>query len=113
MLSIVLLAIAVVVAVVAYRMSESFKRANGVTPWRIPSFVWALIGFLSLLLCAVLMFIAQRTTKPVVGGGAPSVAALGPGWHPDPSGRHQFRYWDGSRWTEQVSTQGVAGTDPV
>lgn len=35
------------------------------------------------------------------------------GWHPDPSGRHELRYWDGSAWTEHVSDGGVAGTDPV
>jgi hypothetical protein len=22
-----------------------------------------------------------------------------PGWQPDPSGQHQLRWWDGSRWT--------------
>jgi uncharacterized protein YxjI len=34
-------------------------------------------------------------------------------WHPDPTGRHQLRYWDGSTWTSHVSDNGVAGTDPV
>ena len=38
----------------------------------------------------------------------PSQAA---GWHPDPSGRHSLRYWDGSAWTPHVSTDGVAATD--
>ncbi|NNE73702.1 MAG: DUF2510 domain-containing protein [Acidimicrobiales bacterium] len=23
-------------------------------------------------------------------------------WHPDPYGRHQLRYWDGTTWTRQV-----------
>ena len=23
-------------------------------------------------------------------------------WHPDPSGRHERRYWDGLRWTQHV-----------
>ncbi len=32
-------------------------------------------------------------------------------WHPDPLGRHQYRYWDGGRWTEHVADQGVAGID--
>ncbi|HVE64280.1 MAG TPA: DUF2510 domain-containing protein [Mycobacteriales bacterium] len=26
------------------------------------------------------------------------------GWYPDPSGQHQRRFWDGSTWTEQVSS---------
>lgn len=35
------------------------------------------------------------------------------GWHPDPSGRHELRYWDGNGWTDSVSDQGTQGTDPV
>jgi uncharacterized protein YxjI len=34
-------------------------------------------------------------------------------WYPDPKGRHQLRYWDGTNWTEHVSTNGVTGTDPL
>jgi len=34
-------------------------------------------------------------------------------WHPDPTGRHQFRYWDGAAWTEHVANDGVTGTDPL
>ncbi len=35
------------------------------------------------------------------------------GWHPDPRGRHQQRYWDGSAWTDHVADAGVATIDPV
>jgi hypothetical protein len=34
------------------------------------------------------------------------------GWRPDPSRRHLYRYWDGTRWTEHVSDPGVVGYDP-
>ncbi|GAA4804368.1 AIM24 family protein [Nocardioides caeni] len=34
-------------------------------------------------------------------------------WHPDPTGRHEMRYWDGTRWTEHVSDAGVQSTSPV
>ena len=34
------------------------------------------------------------------------------GWHPDPTGRHQLRYWDGLRWTGHVSDVGAVGVDP-
>ncbi len=34
-----------------------------------------------------------------------------PGWHPDPTGRHQYREWNGSRWTEHVSDYGRASID--
>ncbi|MGB7449186.1 MAG: DUF4041 domain-containing protein [Ornithinimicrobium sp.] len=36
-----------------------------------------------------------------------------PAWHPDPVGRFQHRYWDGSRWTEHVSTGGSQTVDPM
>jgi hypothetical protein len=36
-----------------------------------------------------------------------------PGWHPDPTSRHQYRYWDGDRWTDDVADGGVASTDAL
>jgi uncharacterized RDD family membrane protein YckC len=36
-----------------------------------------------------------------------------PAWQPDPSGRHQYRWWDGERWTHHVADDGVATSDPV
>jgi uncharacterized RDD family membrane protein YckC len=33
-------------------------------------------------------------------------------WAPDPLGRHQYRYWDGSQWTEHVADDGRVGADP-
>ena len=35
-----------------------------------------------------------------------------PNWYPDPSGRHELRYWDGTAWTEHVSSNGRQGVDP-
>jgi hypothetical protein len=34
-----------------------------------------------------------------------------PGWHDDPLGRHQHRWWDGGRWTEDVADAGVPGKE--
>jgi type II secretory pathway pseudopilin PulG len=34
-----------------------------------------------------------------------------PAWQPDPTGRHEARFWDGYRWTEHISDRGVQGTD--
>lgn len=36
-----------------------------------------------------------------------------PEWLPDPTGRHQLRYWDGTRWSEHVSDRGVPSWDRV
>ncbi len=33
------------------------------------------------------------------------------GWHKDPSGRHELRFWDGDRWTEHVVDEGFPGLD--
>lgn len=49
------------------------------------------------------------TQQVVVGPNGQPV----PGWYPDPSGLHDFRYWDGVAWTEHVSRGGVAGLSPV
>jgi hypothetical protein len=35
-----------------------------------------------------------------------------PRWAADPTGRHQYRYWDGATWTDQVSDNGAVSTDP-
>jgi uncharacterized protein (AIM24 family) len=34
-------------------------------------------------------------------------------WHPDPTGRHELRYWDGTQWSEHVSDGGVHSTSPL
>lgn len=34
------------------------------------------------------------------------------GWHPDPTGRHQVRWWDGTRWTDWVGDHGQTSQDP-
>jgi uncharacterized protein YxjI len=35
-----------------------------------------------------------------------------PNWYPDPWGRHEHRYYDGTGWTEHVSSHGRAAVDP-
>lgn len=57
--------------------------------------------------------------RSVSGGGtvdspvatAPT-RATPPDWYPDPTGRHEHRYWDGAEWTEHVSDSGQASVDP-
>ena len=34
-------------------------------------------------------------------------------WYPDPMRRFDVRYWNGSEWTEHVSTQGQTAVDPL
>ncbi len=34
-----------------------------------------------------------------------------PNWYPDPSGKHEKRYWDGAKWTDRVMNGAVETTD--
>ena len=42
----------------------------------------------------------------------PKGAPIPANWYPDPSGRFDLRYWDGSQWTEHVSRAGQQFVDP-
>ena len=35
-----------------------------------------------------------------------------PDWYPDPYGRHEMRYFDGTQWTEHVTSHGKQSVDP-
>lgn len=52
----------------------------------------------------------QQTRESNTTNGIQSVPAA---WHPDPSGRHQYRFWDGHRWTDWIANDGVRGKDPL
>jgi Protein of unknown function (DUF2510) len=170
--------LAVFWAVLGYRLSESDRKRLGRTPWGLPSAVWAVFWFLSLLLGLVLYLIAhsgevRRAQQNHAGVGDPAAGPTSsmdirpsrsrtpsvaeqfpaypqpanvhveaappqvvaptdrptppdhglpgqpgepdmrtswphspPAWHPDPSGRFHFRWWDGYQWTSQVATDG-------
>lgn len=34
-------------------------------------------------------------------------------WYPDPTRRHELRYYDGTAWTAHVSDRGITGSDPL
>jgi hypothetical protein len=34
-------------------------------------------------------------------------------WFPDPTGRGERRYWDGTSWTDQISRRGINATDSI
>jgi Protein of unknown function (DUF2510) len=43
----------------------------------------------------------------------PGTRRIAPGWHPDPSGRHWWRWWDGVDWTSHVADGGPPSIDPL
>lgn len=63
--------------------------------------------------------VTEGTTGPNRFGVDPKTAAASAapitpaGWYPDPTGRHQHRYWDSAQWTSSVADGGVADQDPV
>jgi uncharacterized protein YxjI len=34
-------------------------------------------------------------------------------WYPDPGGKHEHRYWDGTQWTDNVADHGRQSVDPL
>jgi hypothetical protein len=79
-----------------------------------------LIGILALPVLIIVAIVlgarGRRTTKThTASGEMPTPIQLGPaaGWFPDPTGRHEQRYWDGATWTDAVVSNGQPGTDPL
>ena len=138
-----LIVLSCVFGLAGYQEARRFGRVYGRTPWGWEPLVWAVIMFLSFIIGLILIAIAERQgrhrpARPVpppavltyaAGGVAapgsaldtsarfgitPAVpAAPAAQWAADPSGRNQYRWWDGSVWTEHVVTNGVSGQDPV
>lgn len=160
------LVLAVVFAWLGYRMSVRHQAVRGVTPWRLPSAIWALICLIFQFIGIALEVLAELTTRPPlpsprspsgvsaasevpdyslpyarpgsippapvdragVGASAPAVGEAARvaqpesdapgrpplfGWYPDPSGRHQLRYFDGRHWADLVVDGKEHSTDPL
>ncbi len=72
---------AIAQAALGYYLSEADRRNLGRTPWGLPSPVWALIWFLSLLIAVILFVIAHRAEvrRSAVGAsGTPGKVTPGP-----------------------------------
>ena len=52
-------------------------------------------------------------TTAAFPAGPPQTSAPPFGWYPDPSSRHEQRYWDGTRWTDHVADGGQQSDDPL
>ena len=51
----------------------------------------------------------ESVPEPAMPPASPTSASAPqspPAWQPDPSGRFHYRWWDGTQWTSQVSTDG-------
>lgn len=71
--------------------------------------------FFFLLMAVVLVVVlsqSKRRAQPPVQS-APAAPTVAAGWLPDPTGRHQLRFWDGASWTSNVSDDGQQSQDSV
>ena len=75
------------------------------------------VGAPELIICCVPLFalstvavVIQRSNR---GKSGVDASAAPPAWHPDPSARHQLRYWNGTVWTASVSDDGVQSEDQI
>ena len=59
----------------------------------------------------VLDVAGSMATGPEAAGSA--APAYDPDWYPDPTGRHEVRYFDGTTWTEHVANNGLSALDPI
>lgn len=57
--------------------------------------------------------VSGDAAEPTAGTSDQPSAAASPAWYPDPTRRHQVRYWDGRIWTAYVADQGAQSTDPI
>lgn len=66
------LVFALVFSLLGYRMSVRHRVARGVTPWRLPSAVWALICLVLQFVGIALEILAELTTRPAMPATPPS-----------------------------------------
>jgi hypothetical protein len=132
--TVLVVVLAVLFGVVCYVRTTNFRRRLGRNPWGIHPNVWMIIGFFLGLIGVCLAFLACATTRvgPAFGSGGPPQSNFGPGangwahplsapqpagppagWYPDPSGRHQYRFFSGYDWTADVVDNGVHASEPL
>ena len=55
----------------------------------------------------------QESPAPTSPGPEPEQTPAEAKWAADPTGRHQWRYWDGKAWTDYVGDDGRETRDPM
>ena len=123
-----------VFGVLSFMRTNAYKQQTGSSPWHIHPIVWgvasvfvAIFGtLLSIIACSTRARTASGPSRFGAGtdyvqgpdlGGSPGTAMPEPralaAWLPDPTGRHELRYFDGSAWTEHVANGGSISDDRI
>lgn len=81
-------------------------------------FSWLGVGVAVAYLVGVRPKVAVAQQSPMLVSPPPPTPRPGPAtvrrpadWLPDPTRRHELRWWDGTSWTEHVSDAGEPGRD--
>jgi hypothetical protein len=79
---------------------------------------WAAVGCALTVVAAALAIvvvraITERQEHARMAQTTQLPAAAAPGWYPDPTGRFDHRYWNGSAWTLHASRAGESVIDPL
>ena len=69
-------------------------------------------GGIDLMALPALACVFEVVVANYAGDRSQSVDSPSAGWFADPRARFESRYWDGQRWTADVSNQGILTKDP-
>lgn len=75
-----------------------------------PAWIGFVLGFVFTCAGLVAVLIMKGANAPMQGVPPPHPNSQ---WLTDPTGRHQYRLWDGQRWSSHVSDGGRSGFDPM
>jgi hypothetical protein len=119
--------------VLSFARTNAYKQRTGRSPWHIHPVVWGVASVFVAVFGTLLSIIACHPYRSRASAGPPAhevaaysarsglgatrrvasatPAAPAPAWLPDPTGKHELRYFDGSGWTEHVSSAGTISVD--
>ncbi len=70
-------------------------------------------GLAAIGTAGLLVIFSGLPMKLIAAEDQPGPTLAEPCWCQDPTGRFEFRYWDGTAWSSHVSTTGRLAIDPV
>ena len=77
-----------------------------------PAWLGFVLGFCFSCLGVGALLLMRSGLATAAGHGIPPPHP-GSQWLADPTGRHQYRLWDGHQWSAHVSDSGRSGYDPL